>query len=201
MHIIDLSMPIDERTPVFPGDKAPEIRQAATIQKDGVNQLRITINTHFSTHIDAPFHMLETGKKLTDSPIETFVGEAIVIDARNQKNIEPSLDAVRANDIVFFCTNHTKKAYDQIFFHNNPVITKKTATELVKKKIKMVGIDSFTPDNEPYDVHKIFLKQDIMIVENLVNLDKLIGKRFMCYVLPLKIQDADGAPCRVIGVL
>ena len=198
MKIIDLSMSIDECTPVFPGDKGLEIKN---IKKDGINQKQITINSHFSTHIDAPYHMLETGKKLTDFPIEAFVGEALVIDARNQRDIEPPLDSVKQNDIVFFCTNHTKKAYDKDFFKNNPVITKKTAVKLIEKKIKMVGLDSFTPDNEPYDVHKIFLKQDIMIVENLVNLDKLIGKRFMCYVLPLKIQDADGAPCRVIAVL
>lgn len=201
MKIFDLSMPIDERTPTFPGDPKQEIKQVATIRKNGWNEKRLTINSHFSTHIDAPFHMLENGKKLTDFPIETFIGEAIVIDTRNQFEIEPNLDDVKSNDIVFFFTGHTKKAYSENFFKNNPVMTKNTAQKLIDKKIKIVGLDSFTPDNEPFEVHKLFFKHNILIVENLVNLDQLIGKRFKCYILPLKIQDADGAPCRVVGVL
>ena len=201
MKIFDLSMPVDERTPSFPGSPKQEIKQFATIDKDGWNEKRITINSHFSTHIDAPFHMLKKGRKLTDFPIETFVGEAIVIDARNHIEIEPNLDEVKADDIVFFFTGHTKNAYSENFFRNNPVITKNTAEKLIKKKIKIVGLDSFSPDNEPYDVHKLFFRNNILIVESLVNLEQLAGKRFKCYILPLKIKDADGAPCRVIGII
>lgn len=194
-------MPIDKRTPTFLDDPKQEIKQVATIQKNGWNEKRLTINSHFSTHIDAPFHMLDNGKKLTDFPIKTFIGDAIVLDVRNQSKIELDLDDLQPNDIVFFCTNHTKKAYSEDFFKNNPVISKKTAQKLIDKKIKIVGIDSFTPDNKPFEVHKLFFKHNILIVENLVNLDQLIGKRFKCYILPLKIQDADGAPCRVIGII
>ena len=61
-------------------------------------------------------------------------------------------------------------------------------------------MDSFTPDNEPYDVHKIFLKNDVLIVENLIDLNKLSGKRFQCFIMPMKITNADGAPCRIIAI-
>lgn len=200
MQLFDLSMPIDLKTPVFPGDPKQEIQQIATIKKNGWNEKRITFNSHFSTHIDAPYHMLSTGKKLTDFPLSTFIGEAMVIDARKQPVIEQRLDKVKPNDIIFFCTNHTKKAYSPDFFKNNPVISSKTANALVKRKVKIVGLDSFTPDNPPYDIHKLFFKHDILIVENLVNLESLVGQRFQCFILPLKIQDADGAPCRVVGI-
>jgi len=201
MKIFDLTMPIDERTPTFPGNSKQEIKQVATIRENGWNEKRLTISSHFSTHIDAPFHMLADGKKLTDFPIENFVGRAIVIDAKNQLEIEPNLDDVKPKDIVFFYTGHTKKAYSEDFFQNNPVITKKTAQNLIDKKIKIVGLDSYTPDNEPFEIHKLFFRHNILIVENLVNLGQLAGKRFKCFILPLKIQDADGAPCRVVGVL
>lgn len=201
MGIIDLTMPIDEKTPVFPGDPKQEIKKFATIKKNGWNEKRLTFNSHFSTHIDAPFHMIEDGKKLTDFPIETFIGDAIVIEARNKVKIEPDLSKVRKNDIVFFFTGHTDKAYTDEFFKNNPVISIRTSQELIKKKIKIVGLDSYSPDNEPFEVHKLLFKHDILIVENLVNLGKLNGKRFKCFILPLKIKNADGAPCRVIGIL
>lgn len=199
--IIDLTMTLDENTPTYPGDPKQEIKQLATVEKDGWNEKRLTFNSHFSTHIDAPLHMIKGGKTLTDFPIETFVGEAVVIDVRGQKEIQSDLEMVKENDIVFFLTDHTKKAYDKDFFENNPVITLKTAQKLVDKKIKIVGLDSFTPDNEPFETHKLFFKHDILIVENLINLGELNGKRFKCHILPLNIKNGDGAPCRVIATL
>ena len=201
MKVIDLSMPIDERTPVFPGGPKQVIEQLATIEKTDCNEKRLSFNSHFSTHMDAPAHMLTNGKTLTDYAVDKFVGECIVLDVRGQKEINANLDTVNEGDIVFFFTAHSDKAYDKDYFTTNPVISPKTAQALVYKKIKMVGLDAPTPDNEPYTLHKLFFKNDILIVENIVNLKKLAGKRFMCYVLPLKIHKADGAPCRVIAVL
>ncbi len=199
MNIIDLTLPINNKTPSFPGDPKPEIKQIATIKVEGWNEKRITIGSHFSTHIDAPFHMLEEGKKLDEYPIEKFIGEAMVIDVKNQ--INPNLDAIKKDDIVFFHTGHAKEMHSNNYFRRDHILSIETAQELIAKGIKIVGLDAFSPDNEPFEVHKLLLKNDILIVENLINLDKLIGIRFMCYILPLKIMDADGAPCRVIGVL
>ncbi len=198
MQVYDLTMMINSKTPTFPGDPKTEIKQFATIKENGWNEKRITFNTHYSTHIDAPYHMLESGEKLTDYSLQRFIGDAIVLELRYPM---PDLSAVEANDIVFFCTGHSNKAFEPGYFEHNPVITPEIAEALVKKRVKIVGIDSFTPDNEPYDVHKIFFKNNILIVENLVNLDKLINKRFRCFILPLKIEDADGAPCRVMGII
>lgn len=200
MKVIDLSMLIDEKTPVFSGDSKQEIKQIATITENGWNEKRITFNSHFSTHLDAPLHMLENAKSLSDFPIDYFIGEGIVLDVRGQKEINSNLENVKENDIVFFFTGHTEKAYSQEFFKNNPVITKETAEKLIKKKIKIVGLDSFTPDNSPYLIHKMLLKKNILIVENLVNLNELKG-RFNCYILPLNLKNADGAPCRIIGII
>ena len=200
MHIIDLTMPIDERTPVFPGC-AVQIDQFATIAENSWNEKRLTFNSHFSTHIDAPFHMLEDGKKLSDFPIEKFVGEAVVIDARGQEEINVNVDFVKENDIVFFLTNYSKNAYSDGYFDGGPVISPQTAERLIRKKVKIVGLDSWTPDREPYGVHKMLFRHDVLIIENLVNLESLSGKRFTCCALPLKIQDGDGAPCRVIAVI
>jgi arylformamidase len=189
---LDLTMPLDEKTPVYPGDPKQQIEQIATVAKDGWAEKRLTFNSHLGTHIDAPSHMIEGGKTLDDFPIETFIGEAIVVTLGD-------ISAVKKDDIVFFNTNHTKNAYDPGFFQNNPVLSTKLAEKLVELGVKIVGLDSFSPDKEPWPVHKVLLAHDILIVENLVNLDQLLGKRFMCYILPLKIKDGDGAPCRVVA--
>lgn len=199
--IIDLTLPIDNKTPNWPGDPKIVIKQFSTVEKDSIGKKVLTFHSHFSTHIDAPSHMVANGKTLSDYPMEKFVGEGIVLDVRGQKEIETNLDSVKEGDIVFFLTAHSNKVYEKDYFDNNPVLTPKTAKKLVDKKIKIVGLDSPTPDNEPYTLHKLFFKHDILIVENLVNLKELAEKRFQCYVLPLKIKDGDGAPCRVIGVI
>jgi len=200
MKIIDLTMPLDDKTPVFPGDPKQEIKQIASIKGNGWNEKRLIFNSHFGTHIDAPYHMLENGKKLDEFPMEKFVGRLIVIDAIGQKNIKSDLNGVKEGDIVFFRTGHTKNAYDKNFFTTNPVIDPYTANAAIEKKVKIIGLDSWTPDSEPYEVHKMLFRYEILIVENLVNLDEVKDGKFTCYVMPLNIKDADGAPCRVIAV-
>lgn len=198
--IYDLSLPINEKTPVFPNDSKQEIRQVATVGKEGFNEKRVSFNTHFSTHIDFPSHMLKEGKTLSDFPIEKFVGEGVVLDARNKDIAEISLNYVKKNDFVFFCTGHISKVYSKDFFKDAPVLSEEFAQKLVKKQVSIIGLDSYTPDHEPYKVHKILLRKNILIIENLANLDKLVNKRFKCYVAPLKIENSDGAPCRVIAI-
>jgi kynurenine formamidase len=196
---IDLTLSLDNHTPVFPGSIKPKIIQLTTIDTKGYNEQKIMFSTHVSTHIDAPRHMLASAKTLTDYDIDTFVGDAILIDVRGQKTITADLTDVYAKDIVFFYTGHSQHIHEPTYFSSNPVLSTKTALALIDRQIKIVGFDTFSPDNEPYHIHKLLFQHDILIVENLMHLDRLPTGRFRCYILPLKIQDADGAPCRVVA--
>lgn len=196
--IIDLTMPISRDIPLYTPDRAPEIMQIASIAKDGWNEHEIRITTHVSTHIDVPYHFFVNGKKLDDFSIEKFVGRGVLVDCHGQKVVEKIKERVRNGDIVLFYTGQSKKRKED-YGKNAPVISPSLAKELVKKKIKMIGVDAFSPDNEPFEVHSILLKNGILIVENLVNLDKLLGRRFDVIALPLKLA-LDGAPCRVIAI-
>jgi kynurenine formamidase len=199
MTVIDLTMFMDGQTPIYPGHPEPEIRESATIEKDGWNEKTVFFSSHSSTHIDAPFHMIKNGKKLDEFPPEKFFGKAIVLDVRGQKEIRADLSKVKENDIVLFLTGQSAKSSD--YFEDIPVLSRETVEQLIEKKVKMVGIDSPSPDDPPFEMHRLLLRKDILIIENLVNLDKIAGRRFMVYALPLKIKDADGAPCRAIAML
>jgi len=201
MKIIDLTMNVDETTPLFPGSPKIIIEQCSRIETDGSNMKTITINSHFGTHIDAPYHQFEDGKKLDEYPVEKLIGEAIVVDVSGQKDIQPVLDDVKEDDILLLYTGRSENPNPETYFKDNPVIGKEVTKKLVEKKIRILGMDTFTPDNEPYTMHKILFKEDILIVENLVNLKELVGKRFECIILPLKLTGADGSPCRVIARL
>ncbi len=175
-----------------------ESRYLFTIKKHTVNEKRVSFNSHFSTHIDAPFHMLAKGKKLEEFEPDYFIGHAQVIDVREQKLITPNLLPKITAPIIFFYTNHIVNIFGKNYFKNNPVITDDTARGLVKSRVRILGIDSFTPDNFPYEVHKILFAQNILIVENLTNLG-LIGKKCRVIIAPLKLTDADGAPARIFA--
>ena len=177
--MIDLTMDFGEKTIVYPGDPKPEFQQSATIEKDGWNSQKITFETHFSTHIDAPFHMIPDGKKLEEFPLGTFIGEGTVLDSD-----DPDFSSIRENDIVFF----------------KGKITEDAAKQLVSKKVKLAGTDQMSPDSPPFPVHRLLLQNNILIVENLVNLDRIMGKRCTFFVLPIKIS-GDAAPCRAIAII
>ena len=53
MLVIDLTHPICENMPCFPGDEAPAIAAANTCERDGFNQKRFALCTHTGTHADA----------------------------------------------------------------------------------------------------------------------------------------------------
>lgn len=203
MKVFDLSIVIDKETPVFPGAPKLKIESVSTIDKDGTNELLLNFPTHTATHIDAPFHMIKNGKKLSDFDISHLIGDAVVIDCRNRKEITLSTDELSKiikGDIVLLFTSYISKFKSPDYFIDYPILSEATAHALAEKQIRIVGMDSPSPDKSPYTIHKILLKKEIMILENLTNLGSLVGKRFKCVIAPLKIEGADGAPCRVIAM-
>ncbi|MFA6535332.1 MAG: hypothetical protein WCS92_03690 [Candidatus Babeliales bacterium] len=65
----------------------------------------------------------------------------------------------------------------------------------------MIGIDFFSPDKYPFETHKIFFENNILIIENLTNLESLEEiKNFTVIALPLKTE-TDSALARVIAII
>ena len=107
---------MDNKTPVYPGDPKQEIIQTAHLDKDGFNEHTLKFNTHFSTHIDAPYHMTEDGKKLSEYPLEKFVGNGIVLDVRKGFDLNVLDDPkIKKDSIVLLWTGQTEKLYSGYF--------------------------------------------------------------------------------------
>ncbi|MFH1829701.1 MAG: cyclase family protein [Pseudomonadota bacterium] len=197
--IIDLTMDVSEETFPFPGCPGAEICYISTVDEGGSNVKKISLNSHFGTHVDAPYHMLADGKKLDEYDANTFVGQASIVDVVGKKQItEEHVPSDISVPILIFKTRHSNNYKSQQYFSNNPVLTKDAAEAIARTGVKIVGLDSFTVDNKPYTVHKILFKKNILILENLVGLDKL-GEHAKFIVAPLKLTNADGAPARVFA--
>ncbi|MDO8487610.1 MAG: cyclase family protein [Candidatus Curtissbacteria bacterium] len=199
MRLIDLSVPINEDTPIYPGDPKTEIKPNGVMDTDGYEDHFVCVGTHVGTHVDAPRHMIKDGKSLDQITPDNFAGRGIVIDVRNGFSLEKVKAAdIKEGDIVLFYTGMSHRYHQSAYYDAYPAITEEIAGYLVEKKIKMVGVDMCSVDHEPFKVHKIFLKEQILIIENLTNLEALIGREFKIYAFPIKLQ-IDGAPARVIA--
>lgn len=63
----------------------------------------------------------------------------------------------------------------------------------------MVGTDTPSPDKSPYLIHKILLKGDVLIIENLTNLESLLShSEFEVIALPIRFE-AEASPIRVVA--
>lgn len=202
-RIIDLTHTFTASMPVYTFDEKASITKIRDLDKDKYNDWQLITGMHVGTHIDGAGHLTDSTMRLSDLPIETFVGTGYLIDARNCPIAPSLLKNIPQSDnlIVLILTGSDKKFGSPEYFTNYTVISMEFAQELVKHKVKMVGIDFFSPDKYPFDVHKLFFEHDIFIIENLTNLEKLLNvKNFKVFALPLKTE-TDSALARVVAVI
>lgn len=182
--------------PVYPGDIVPSLQP---VEQDGIMDHKLITGMHVGTHMDAPLHMIPGGKKISEVLTDKFVGPGKLIDARERQEIDANLLAeVRPGDIVLVLTGWGAKFRDADYYETYPVLTESFAKKLVELQVKVVGLDTSSPDKEPYAIHKILLGAEILIIENLTNLESLVGQNFEVIALPAKL-DTDAAPTRVIA--
>lgn len=190
---IDLSILLTKDTPVFPGEPNIIFKKHANIKENTYNEHQITINTHFGTHMDFPYHMIDDGKKSSNFKLENFIGKGKVININN-----PDLNSIEDEDVFLIYSEHIEKGIDNLF-SDVPVLDENLVDFLITKKPKMLLLDIPTPDKFPYPIHKKILGNDILIVENVCNMKLLIDKKFKVYAIPLNFEEFDGSPCRVFA--
>lgn len=203
MPVIDLTHTFSIPMPLYPGDPEPsltKVRESAL--GDCVDHLLHT-TMHIGTHMDAPLHMIKDGKYVSDIPVDACIGPGAVIDARGKETLDVSLLddlSIAPGSILLVCTGHGSLFRSPGYYDHYPLFTDSFAEKAVKMGIKMLGMDTPSPDAPPFSVHKLLLSKNILILENLTNLEQLIGiTHFTVAALPMKLK-ADAAPVRVVAM-
>ena len=212
MRLIDLTLTVSEKIPTFPGSPKPHFIEWETIAKNGYNLELLFLSTHTGTHIDAPFHFVKNGKKIHEIKPERLVNEAVLIrigknsnrsiSKTDIQNFEQKNGKIENGSTVIFYTGWQKNLNKEFYFTENPGLSVSAAKYLVSKKINMVGIDSPSIDlgiDSKFSVHHILAKNNILIVENLANLNKIKSNNFHLITSPLKLKNATGSPIRAFG--
>ncbi len=209
MQFIDLTHTITTDMPVYTGTEPPHITNARSIARDGYREKVLAIYSHTGTHIDAPAHILEEGNTLDALPADHFYGKTTVLDVSHIPGPDIAIDCLNLPlnktciDFVIFYTGWYHKWGTAAFFKDFPVPSTETAQYLADLGIKGVGTDAISIDRAyatEFTIHKIFLQNKILIIENLTNLAGLVGEIFTLCCWPLKIAGADGAPVRAVAI-
>ena len=214
MKILDLTLTISDKIPTFPGSPKPNFIQWENLKDDGYNLELLFLSSHTGTHLDAPYHFVENGLKIHEINLTRLVREAVLIMSRKKSDkaitksdiqkFEKKHGKIPNYSTVIFWTGWQKMLRDDSYFIKNPGLSEAAAKYLVSKKTNMVGIDSPSIDfkgSQRFPVHRLFSKNNILIVENLANLDKIKTTKFHFIVLPLKLNGATGSPVRAIAFI
>lgn len=209
MKVVDLTHVVHPGMPVFPGTEPPIFKVANTIEKDDFCEMKITMYSHTGTHMDAPAHMLEDGVTLDRMSVTNFVGKAVILEFDNKKDIQLKdivqyQDRIVKSDFVIIKTGWSKFWGRKEYFEGFPSINVNVANWLVGFNLKGVGIDTISIDDMKsisFEVHKILMKNNLIIIENITNLEKIENDFFTLAALPLKTLDADGSPIRAIAII
>jgi kynurenine formamidase len=212
MKVIDLTLTISDKIPIFPGSPQPNFIPWENIKEDGYNLELLFLSSHTGTHMDAPHHFLEKGAKIHEISLEKLVSEAALIKSKKSgcesitktdiQNFEKKHGKIERSSSVIFSTGWQRNLQKKYYFTKNPGLSVSAAKYLASKKINLVGIDSPSIDlgtDSKFSVHQIFAKKGILIVENLANLEKIKSSKFHLVVLPLKLKNATGSPVRAIA--
>ncbi len=213
-EFIDLSHPLSPETPPFPGDPGVEIRALdATTQsddqpRDRLNCSNLAMCVHCGTHMDAPFHFFGNGATIDQVPLETCVGETLLIDLAGTAP-ETHLDRhhlvryqqeIRDTRRVVLNTGWYRRwASGEEYFTRHPVLTEAAARFLIDCGVRLIGVDFPSVDRPPHPAHIVLLGNGAVIIENLTQLDRIAKPRFRLIAVPLSIVGRDGSPVRAIA--
>jgi kynurenine formamidase len=142
-------------TPIFPGYEEIKLERITHHAKQGVMTHKITTIFHTSTHVNAPIHLIPEAAAVGDLALERFFGTGVVLSIPKKKwelieskDLEKAEPKIEAGDIVLINTSwHRRYADSKEYFGHAPGLSKQAAEWLVKKKIKMLGVDTACVDH------------------------------------------------------
>lgn len=227
LELIDLSQEIYEGMPLFGIHQPTFIMTNQTYEENmeltgsttlGFYARNLLISEHAGTHSDGINEFKPGGESIENMPFKHFWGSAICVDFTHirypdyieVKDIEEAVAKhgleIKDGDIFLMYTGLYNREYPGAGYKNNYTgLSYDAAKYLAEKGVVNIGVDApaidQTPDDLDFSGHLVCGEYDITNTENLANLDKVAGKRFLYIGLPLKIRGGTGSPIRAIALV
>lgn len=212
MKIVDLTQTLENGMSVYPGAPEPIFEQVGNVKKGDIYQLtKFAMTTHTGTHLDCNTHVQPEGYYADTEELDLFIGKGIVIDCSRYGSGEEIgmevFEGINMSDkefVLIYC-DWAKLWGKEEFWGDYPYLSMEVIEYLADNStIKGLGVEYAAIDRLPdteLPLHKRLMQNRKTIIENLANLDKLMGKDFTFMSLPLKLKNGDGSPVRAIAVL
>lgn len=210
-RLVDLSHPLTENVPIYPGDPEPRIFTATTVADDGYNLSYVQIGTQTGTHIDAPYHFRDHGATVDRMPLELTVGPGVVVRVPEREpgaritlvDLEPYRGRLAPGRIVLFATGWYENAGTPRFFEH-PYLSADVGRTLLDAGVRTIAIDTLNADHtggEEFPIHDMFADAGGFIAENLAGTANLTpGVEPLLLLVPLNLVGCDGAPVRAVAL-
>jgi arylformamidase len=201
---LDVSVPIRDGMVHWPDN--PPVRLVRTLDMtkgDVCTVSMLSLGVHTGTHVDAPVHFVQHGAGIDALSIDNLIGSAQVIQIHHSKMItveEIRRRRIRAGSRVLFKTQNSLCRWrGDAFAPDYIYLSRDAARFLIMRRVRTVGIDylSIGSMDDGLETHREILEAGICIIEGL-NLASVTEGAYDLVCLPLKIQDGDGAPARVV---
>ncbi|MBQ9692762.1 MAG: cyclase family protein [Clostridia bacterium] len=193
MKIYDISQEVFGCV-VFPGDPAPVKNTLRSMDKgDAINLTHFSMCAHNGTHLDAPFHFINDGKKIDELPLSKTVGYAYVADHEgtvSEDDIKAILEKAKKA-----CPESAKR----ILVKGKSTLSLEASRVLAEERIDLYGNESQTvgPEDAPRATHLVLLGADVALLEG-VRLSEVPEGVYLLSATPLCLGGAEGAPCRPV---
>ncbi len=204
MKIIEISLPLNNNTPVYPGNVPLSVSIHKKMPEYATTLSAISFGSHSGTHIDAPAHAVEGAATLDKIPLENFIGQCRVLDFSKEtgeavsKNFLES-KKIQSGERVLLKTKNSVRGFKE-FYDDYVYLDGDAADYLSSLAVTLVGIDSLSikkrggTDHRP---HTSLLAKNIPIIEGL-DLSKVAEGEYELICLPLNFTGIDGAPARAV---
>ena len=198
--IIDVSMPITNGSVFRLGTPPVQISsQRFYHEVEGeYESIMIHVSAHTATHVDLVFagrqmdpeRMIGNGKLIDVSQLPG--SEILLADVEHQVDLE-------RGDFVFFRTDWSRFAGTE-HYRDHPELSLEVLEWLIAKEVNAVGIDALgLAQGRGHGEHdRLLARHDILVIENLANLSAIPQNHFKVYCFPLKIDNTDAIPARVV---
>ena len=209
--IVDLSWPITNDTPIYPGDPIVRVSLFSTIESLGYNLSSLELGTQTGTHVDAPYHLNHDTETIDRMPLSQFFGEAVMIDVSflgeleqiTVPHISPYEPMLKGRRIVMFKTGWDKYVRTEKYLRH-PYLSVSACEYLLDLGVNLLCVDTLNLDMTygavKFPVHELCAIRTAIIAENMCNFGAVDFDNPIISVFPLNIVGCDGSPVRAVAI-
>ncbi len=217
---VNLSYPLTENDIVLENNVEPPvvIPRSRISQGKHSNTSYFKMFAHTGTHLDAPWHFIKDGKKISDFSVTDFIFSRVVlleipVNPGKPIRLGPFLAAelsLQECDCLLIRTGFgaLRKENSEKYFLDNPGLSLEVASFLSTfPNLRCIGMDIPSVENvaqgrlSGFPVHKVLLsRQEPMVLLEDGNFEALEDKQVKrLFIIPLMLEGLEAAPVTAVA--